>query len=204
MMTQIQADVAMTYHSSICHALKEWAVAVKALEQGDTILLLRKGGIKEEGGNFTVEHRQVLLYPTLEHQDPNLLKSDYAAQAQTLNSENNDNEIMISSWANITHIFSLNFPITDSILSQLYPLHIWTESWINERLNYKPKQPLYLLLLRTYILPQIISLPYDSSYQGCRSWIDLKQSIALENSSVALSDHQYDKLVDRIQTILAL
>jgi len=35
------------------HALKEWAVAVDALEQGKTIMLLRKGGIHEQGGRFS-------------------------------------------------------------------------------------------------------------------------------------------------------
>ena len=50
------------------HALKEWAVAVNALESGKTIMLLRKGGIHERGGRFQVAHEQVLLYPTYEHQ----------------------------------------------------------------------------------------------------------------------------------------
>lgn len=204
MMTQIQTDSVITNHLSICHALKEWAIAVKALEQGQTILLLRKGGIREEGGNFTVEHRQVLLYPTLEHQDSNLLKSDYTTQAQTITAEHHCDQIKMSSWANITHIFSLKVPIADSILSQLYPLHIWTTEWVNERLNYKPNQPLYILLLRTYLLPQVLSIPYDSSYKGCRSWIDLKQSISLENSSAVFSDSQYEQQVNQIQQILAL
>jgi hypothetical protein len=203
MMTQIQTDSVITNHLSICHALKEWAVAVNALEQGQTILLLRKGGIREEGGHFTVEHRQVLLYPTLEHQTTNLLKSEYTSQAQTLAAEYHSDQVKMSSFADITHIFSLQVPIADHILSQLYPLHIWTTEWVNERLNYKPDQPLYLLLLRTYLLPQTLSIPYDSTYKGCRSWIDLKQSISLENSSVVLSDSQYQQQVDQIQQILA-
>ncbi|BCX07554.1 MAG: hypothetical protein KatS3mg066_1413 [Fischerella sp.] len=36
------------------HALKEWAVAVTALEAGKTIMLLRKGGIHERNGRFQV------------------------------------------------------------------------------------------------------------------------------------------------------
>jgi len=47
------------------HALKEWAVAVDALEQGKTIMLLRKGGIHEQGGRFKVAHNQILLYPLM-------------------------------------------------------------------------------------------------------------------------------------------
>lgn len=61
--------------STTNHALKEWAVAVDALAEGKTILLLRKGGIKEEGNRFRVAYEEILLYPTYEHQQPNLLKS---------------------------------------------------------------------------------------------------------------------------------
>jgi len=53
--------------SNTTHALKEWAVAVDALEQGKTIMLLRKGGIHEQGGRFVAQN-QILLYPTHEHQ----------------------------------------------------------------------------------------------------------------------------------------
>ncbi|NJL44810.1 MAG: DUF1802 family protein [Leptolyngbyaceae cyanobacterium SM2_3_12] len=35
-------------------ALKEWDAAVTALGQGQTVLLLRKGGIREQAGQFSV------------------------------------------------------------------------------------------------------------------------------------------------------
>lgn len=38
-------------------ALKEWAVAIRALDAGDQILLLRKGGIVEETKDFRVRGR---------------------------------------------------------------------------------------------------------------------------------------------------
>jgi len=37
---------------TLSHALKEWSVAVEALEAGKTIMLLRKGGIREASKNF--------------------------------------------------------------------------------------------------------------------------------------------------------
>ncbi len=66
----------------LTQALKEWAVAVEALESAKTIMLLRKGGIREQGGRFTVAQDQVLLYPTYEHQQPHLLKPAYSSQIQ--------------------------------------------------------------------------------------------------------------------------
>src|ERR1700733_11667756 len=49
-------------------AFKEWAVIVDALGRGDQILILRKGGISEGRGGFTIEHSRFLLFPTLFHQ----------------------------------------------------------------------------------------------------------------------------------------
>jgi hypothetical protein len=50
-------------------ALKEWATLCRALETGRQIILLRKGGIYESAGEFEVEHRRFLLFPTYLHQN---------------------------------------------------------------------------------------------------------------------------------------
>ena len=63
-------------------ALKEWAVTVRALNQGSQVLLLRKGGIREEGKDFRVVHPEFILYPTYEHQRPDLLKAPYQGDLQ--------------------------------------------------------------------------------------------------------------------------
>jgi hypothetical protein len=60
---------------SVRHALKEWAVAVEALERGETALVIRKGGIREKA--FAVAKRRFLLLPGYEHQRPELLKPEY-------------------------------------------------------------------------------------------------------------------------------
>jgi hypothetical protein len=86
---------------SLSPALKEWAVAVDALAAGQTILLLRKGGIREQGGTFAVPHRQVWLYPTYEHQKPHLLRSDYAAQVTEVPSGWHPEQVKIQAWAQI-------------------------------------------------------------------------------------------------------
>ena len=55
-------------------ALKEWACVVRALGEGKQILLLRKGGIAEKGGEFRMEEPDFFLFPTFEHQDKTKLK----------------------------------------------------------------------------------------------------------------------------------
>ncbi|RCJ24311.1 hypothetical protein A6770_28505 [Nostoc minutum NIES-26] len=181
------------------HALKEWAVAVNALESGQTIMLLRKGGIHERHGRFQVAHEQVLLYPTYEHQQPFLLKAEYANLVCPVTPGWHPETVRIGGWAKITDIM----PISDeSTVSALLPFHIWNESFISDRLNWKPRQPLYILLLRTYKLPQVEEIFYRHEYGGCKSWIDLAQPLKLQGSQPVLSDSKYTQLVEEIRKIV--
>src|SRR3954469_15567092 len=66
----------MPWPQSLNVALKEWAIVCRALEQGRQVLLLRKGGIYESAGEFEVEHREFLLFPTYVHQNPRMLKPE--------------------------------------------------------------------------------------------------------------------------------
>ncbi|MCC5648298.1 DUF1802 family protein [Nostoc sp. XA013] len=180
------------------HALKEWAVGVNALESGKTIMLLRKGGIHERNGHFQVAHKQVLLYPTYEHQQAFMLKAEYANRVYPVTSGWHPETVPIGSWAEITDIL----PVSDeSIVNTLLPFHIWNEHFISDRLKWKPRQPLYILLLRTYKLRQQ-EIPYQPKYGGCKSWIDLDQPIDLQGAKPVLSDFAYTQLVETIRQIV--
>lgn len=184
--------------SNTTHALKEWAVAVDALEQGKMIMLLRKGGIHEQNGRFKVAHDRTLLYPTYEHQQSSLLKPDYANQVAPVASSWHP-EIRISSWTEITEVL----PVTEApVVEALLPFHIWNEQFIGDRLKWKPQQPLYLLLLRTYKLAQVQIIPYRSEYGGCKSWIDLAEPISIANAVPVLNDAAYTHLVAEIRGIV--
>lgn len=181
------------------YAFKEWAVAIDALEQGRMIMLLRKGGIHEQNGRFKVAHDRTLLYPTYEHQQPSLLKSDYASLVQPVASGWHPETVRIGSWASVTDIL----PVTESAVVQaLLPFHVWNEQFICDRLRWKPKQPLYILLLRTYKLAQAQIIPYHSEYGGCKSWIDLAGFISITDALPVLSDTAYTHLVAEIRGII--
>lgn len=181
------------------HALKEWAVAVNALESGKTIMLLRKGGIHERNGHFQVAHEQILLYPTYEHQQAFMLKAEDANRVHPVTSGWHPETVRIGSWAEITDIL----PVSDeSIVNALLPFHIWNEHFISDRLKWKPRQPLYILLLRTYKLAQEQEIPYHPKYGGCKSWIDLDQIIQLQGAKPVLSNFAYTQLVETIRQIV--
>ena len=48
-------------------ALKEWAVTVRALAEGEQLITLRKGGLREDNKHFEIEHDRFFLYPTFDH-----------------------------------------------------------------------------------------------------------------------------------------
>src|SRR5215467_3400745 len=64
-------------------AFKEWAVVCEALKTGRQTILIRKGGIREEDGIFRVDDSEFVLLPTYEHQDPRLLKPEFAGEIST-------------------------------------------------------------------------------------------------------------------------
>ncbi|SKB16220.1 conserved hypothetical protein [Planktothrix sp. PCC 11201] len=184
------------------YAFKEWDIAIQALEMGKTIMLLRKGGIREQGGKFKVDHDKILLYPTLEHQKPTLLKPEYANLVQPVSSGWHPKTIKISSFAEITHILSWNNAQNESSIHSLIKYHIWNQEFVRDRLQFKPQQPLYILLLRTYKLSQVYNIPYHPSYGGCRSWIKLQEMIPLTHSRPVLTQENYAQQVSTIHQIL--
>ncbi len=182
--------------TSLTAALKEWNVAVQALAAGETVLLLRKGGIREQEGRFRVRYDRVLLYPTFEHQKPHLLKSHYAKKVRVVESGWHPATIELSAWAVIDHILSID---GNTNLERLQPFHVWNQEFVRERMQWNPRQPLYLLVLRTYRLPSVVEIPYLSAYGGCRSWISLATAIDIKGSQPVLSDRAYEEVVAAVR-----
>lgn len=179
-------------------ALKEWAIAVNALTRGSTILLLRKGGIREQ--SFAIAHSQVWLYPTYEHQQPRLLKPEYASQVVSVVSGWHPETVPIQSWAEITHTFEVS---EAEAIASLLPFHVWNEAFVSERLKWKARSPLSVLLLRVYALPQPQSILYRPDYGGCKSWIDLQAELLPEVAKPVLTDDEYWERVEAIAPMVS-
>ncbi|MEL7224821.1 MAG: DUF1802 family protein [Cyanobacteria bacterium P01_D01_bin.36] len=183
-------------------ALKEWSVAVDALAAGETMLLLRKGGIKEVGGRFCAQAEQVVLFPTFEHQKPELLKPQYQSAVQPVEQGWHPQTITLKAWAEVTNIF-LTYE-ADKVAA-LADFHIWQPSLAQTRLKWKAKQPLYVLTLRAYRLPTPIKVDWDDAYGGCRSWITLADDIRVDENEAlaAMKVAEYQDRVDAIAQILS-
>lgn len=177
--------------ASLDRALKEWAVAIRALREGRQILLLRKGGIHEAGGEFAVEARDVLLFPTFLHEDEQTetLQPCYTAWLRDEQKKREKGEnVRIEAWAQVTDIL----PITNfGALLGLGSQHIYSEKFVRYRIGNEPHKTLYALFLRAYNLSSPVTVPMEMDYYGCKSWITLSQPIATGEAAPAMSDTAY-------------
>ena len=172
------------------HALKEWAVAVRALERGETALVVRKGGIREKA--FAVPQTRFLLLPGYEHQRPELLKDEYRGLMDGIPDLADDEPLRFSSFAEVEGAYEIS---EAEELSALDPHHMWTPEYAESRFKWRPKKSLTVLVLRTYLLSETVELPYRDEYGGCKSWIELQERVSVEGARAALSDENFDKLV---------
>lgn len=171
---------------SLQHALKEWAVAVEALERGATALVVRKGGIREKA--FAVPETRFLLLPGYEHQRPGLIKPEYRHIMDDIPDLTDDGPLRFSSFAEVYGAYEIS---EAEDLEKLDEHHMWTHEYAESRFKWRPKKPLTVLVLRTYVLPETVELPYRDSYGGCKSWIELEDAVSTEGSRPALSDEEF-------------
>ncbi|MGA9172386.1 MAG: DUF1802 family protein [Thermoactinomyces sp.] len=183
-------------------ALKEWAVIVEALGEGKQILVMRKGGIAEETRHFEVRSDRFFLYPAYEHQKEELLKPEYKGEiAKTLQSWSPEQKT-----ATIKYFAELYEDIEvmdEEALFRLAPHHIWTNDFAHERLKWKKKLPLHLLLLRVYRLDQPVQIPVRPEYLGCKSWHEVPEELAEYSGEPVMEDQAFLTEVNQIKALLA-
>lgn len=154
---------------SLAPACKEWGAVVRALLEGEQVLDVRKGGIRETGRQFELEASRFLLFPTVEHQQPELLKPAYQSWVSP-EQFRTESQIIIGGWADVMHHA---FCTTPEQLQALDSKLIWTEEYANARLAWKARQPLWVLVLRVHRFLEPIVIPDREQYHGCSSWCDL-------------------------------
>jgi hypothetical protein len=172
------------------HALKEWAVAVETLERGETALVIRKGGIREKA--FAVKDSRFLLLPGYEHQRPELLKPEYRELLKEIPDLTDDGPLRFTSFAEVRGAYEVSEPES---LETVGPYHMWAPEYAESRFKWRPKKPLTVLVLRTYVLPEPVELPYGESYEGCKSWIELEEPVSTAGARPALDNEAFERLV---------
>jgi hypothetical protein len=168
-------------------ALKEWATVCRALEVGRQMVLLRKGGIYESGGEFELDHPEFLLFPTYLHQNLRMLKPEAHAGFEPHTAE--PDRVRLSAAGVVRDIVQVT---SRAQIDAIDAEHVWTAPLIDMRFNYKPQNPLYLLLVRAYRLREPVTVENTPAYAGCKSWVPLDEPIETGGATPVLDDVRYE------------
>jgi hypothetical protein len=177
------------------HAFKEWAVICRALAEGRQALLIRKGGIAEEGDTFRLEHTRFWLYPTYTHQQRDGIQPEALPLLEQAERDRPPaGTLRLSHFAEITGIYHIHHLAAALILQDL---HLWSAETVAKRFAYRTPG-LYVMPVRVYQAAMVHELPESPKYAGCRSWVELDRSLPTDGAAPVLSD---DAFTDLLRTL---
>ena len=197
-------------------AFKEWAVTVRALAEGEQLLTLRKGGIREPAKHFALEHDRFFLYPTFDHQRNDLVRESHQPELSRALEEgvwadgeppehaltmdggiSQPDRVRIRAWAEVAGHFTINDP---RAVGELSPFYVWTPDYAEKRLAWKPRHALHVLLLRTYRIPRPVTVKVRDEMGGCKSWLEITRDLPFEGTPV-LADEEFYRAAEEIEAI---
>ncbi len=182
-------------------ALKEWAVTQRALDRGEQVVLLRKGGIREDAKEFRLVEPEFLIYPTFEHQREDLLKPAYRQGLQEVLAGPHDPlEIPFTHWVQVAEVIEVAERKT---LEALSPYYIWTTDYAEARLHWKPRSPLLVLVVRVFRLEAPVRVPLVPAYAGCKSWVRLEKEVCLGALTPVSSEEAFREKVEAVRRAVA-
>ena len=181
-------------------AFKEWTVVVDALTQGNQIIILRKGGIREGKAGFKVASDSFWLFPTQFHQQRESVIEKAQLRYDEIKRDPDDTTISVSALAQVEQHYELE---NWDQISRLKGHHIWKEEVVRDRFEWGQKKALFLMIARVYRLPSPIEVPMLPKYGGCRSWVELEPTMpGLEALTPVLDDSQFTTELESIQNLI--
>lgn len=178
----------MSLPDSLNVALKEWHIVTRALSSGRQMILLRKGGIYESSGEFELEHRRFIVFPTFLHQKLDMLKPQVRAQLQPVSAEPGMLELELAT--EVTDIIQL---ASRAQMQELDAEHVWAPPLIEMRFSYRPENPLYLLIVRAFQLSRVVTIQNTPAYAGCKSWVPLDHPIDCRVATPVIDDDRFEQ-----------
>jgi len=195
-------------------AFKEWAVTVRALAEGEQLLTLRKGA--PQGHELALEHERFFLYPTFDHQRADLVRESHRPELARALEEGvwSDGEptaqtmlrgveiaqpdrVRIRAWAEV----AAQYTITDRrSLDALSPFYVWSTEYAAKRLDWRRRQPLHVILLRTYRIPRPVTVKVRDEFDASLNWLELTRELPFEGTPV-LSDEEFERASEEIAAI---
>jgi len=179
------------------NTLKEWATVVNALESGEQTVILRKGGILETDSGFTIENKKFFLFPTFEHQETRYVKPEYHKHLENaLNSKPRNDTNTITSFAHVLYEKDIT---SEEKINLLSPFHVWSDSYIKERMDWLPEKSMKAIFLKTFKISKF-EIPIKSEYQGCKSWIEINDDF--HDGKPVLTDEEVKSKLNQFKEIV--
>lgn len=161
-------------------AFKEWALIVDALGKGKQNLILRKGGISEEGGEFSLKSQKFVLFPTHFHQGTDLIKESWRPFLSGDQYKVDEFHVKLEYFAQVVD----SKIITDlKLLQKLNNYHAWKEEVIQEKFERWDKS-VFMMVVQVFKLIEPVTILVKPEYSGCKSWIELEEEIDLSGHPV--------------------
>ena len=104
----------------------------------------------------------------------------------------------IRAWAEVSDHFTVLDPRCVDALS---PFYVWSTDYAAEAPALaRGRQPLHVLLLRTYRIPRPVTVKVKDEYSGPSAWIELQRELPFEGTPV-LSDAEFERASEEIRAI---
>lgn len=181
-------------------AFKEWSVICEFLARGKQSIILRKGGISEDAGQFEPKHKQFWLFPTRTHQQLADIQPVHHDECQPWLTENDTDEdsVAIQYYASVEGIYFVRELLTAQLLAHL---HVWSDDAVDKKFHYR-NPGLYVLMVRVFQVPSVHWVTNSPEYRGCKTWIELVDDLPTQFSSPVLSDQAFDDLRENLDRLL--
>ncbi len=166
---------------------------VHALLDGRQTVLLRKGGIHEK--RFEVTARQFLLFPTVAHSHAERVRPEHRDLLAPARADSTDARLVVRAAAGVVAAVEVTRP---ERLDDIEDLHIWTSDSVRaDRLDFRPKHRLTVLVVAAQPLVQPVQLPRLAGYAGCKSWVDLP--LTAKTAAPVHDSATLDEIVERVR-----
>ena len=164
-------------------ALKEWASVIDALDRGEQVVLIRKGGLADP--HFGLEADRFYLFPTNYH--------DAGGGEPT--------HVPITHWAEVVRTWQVRDLDT---LYRLEPVVAMDRATLDTRYKFRPDQAINVIAVRAWRLAKPVSVTMTDAYAGCRSWVSVDEEIDIDGSVPALADAQLQVKIESVDALLAV
>lgn len=163
-------------------ALKEWASVIEALDRGEQVVLIRKGGLADP--NFGLEADRFYLFPTNYH--------DAGGGEPT--------HVPITHWAEVVRTWQVH---DLEILHRLEPLVALDRETLDTRYKFRPDQAINVIAVRAWRLAKPVRVAMTEAYAGCRSWVSLDDEIDVDGSIPAIGEAELRAKIESVDALLA-